>query len=200
MAWHFILTSLSDANIKVSKKEQARGKIGDIIEPKTKKSRSSNIQPLLLQVSNHEMSSTIAQQVKLALSSYKESSIGVLVHPQNWQLKNLISAELLKLNIQHHAPRGSTDRNMNVVDRPFVIVDSWNALKGVEFDAVIVAGLDMANEFPHDPDADFQEKAGIYTAMTRAREHLVILYDTKNSVVDLMENALNSPPQLKSED
>jgi superfamily I DNA/RNA helicase len=200
LAWHFILTSLSDANIKVSKKEQAGGRIGDIIEPKTKKSRSSNIQPLLLQVSNHEMSSTVAQQVQLALSSYKESSIGVLVHPQNWQLKNSISAELLKLNIQHHAPKGSTDRNMNVVDRPFVIVDSWNALKGVEFDAVIIAGLDMANEYPDNPDADFQEKAGIYTAMTRAREHLVILYNTKNSVVDLMENALNSPPQLESQE
>lgn len=199
-AWHFILTSLFDANIKVSKKEQAGGRIGDIIEPKTKKSRSSNIQPLLLQIPNHEMSSTVAQQIELALSSYKESSIGVLVHPQNWQLKNSISAELLNLNIKHHAPKGSTDRNMNVVDRPFVIVDSWNALKGVEFDAVIIAGLDMANEFPHDPDADFQEKAGIYTAMTRAREHLVILYDIKNSVVDLMENALNSPPQLESED
>jgi hypothetical protein len=36
--------------------------------------------------------------------------------------------------------------------------------------------------------------------MTRAREHLVILYNTKNSVVDLMENALNSPPQLESQE
>ncbi|WP_066425089.1 UvrD-helicase domain-containing protein [Anabaena sp. 4-3] len=198
-AWHFILTSLADANIKVSKKEQAGGRIGDIIEPKTKKSRSSNIQPLLLQIPNYELPSTVAQQVKLALSSHQQSSIGVLVHPQNWELKNVISTELSKLNIQHHAPRGSTERNMNVVDRPFVIVDSWNALKGVEFDAVIIAGLDMADEFPHDPDADFQEKAGIYTAMTRARDHLVMLYDTKNSIVDLMETALNSPDQLESE-
>jgi superfamily I DNA/RNA helicase len=199
-AWHFILTSLSDANMKVSKKEQAGSRIGDIIEPKTKKSRSSNIQPLLLQITNYELPLTVAQQVQLALSSYKESSIGVLVHPQNWRLKNAISTELLKLNIKHHAPKGSRERDMNVVDRPFVIVDSWNALKGVEFDAVIIAGLDMANEFPHDPDADFQEKAGIYTAMTRARDHLVMLYDTKNSIVDLMENALNSPPQLESQD
>jgi superfamily I DNA/RNA helicase len=199
-AWHFILTSLFDANMKVSKKEQAGGRIGDIIEPKTKKSRSSNIQPLLLQIPNYELPLTVAQQVKLALSSHQQSSIGVLVHPQNWRLKDLISAELLKLNIRHHAPRGSRERDMNVVDRPFVIVDSWNALKGVEFDAVIIAGLDMANEFPHDPDADFQEKAGIYTAMTRARDHLVMLYDTKNSIVDLMENALNSPPQLESQE
>jgi superfamily I DNA/RNA helicase len=73
-AWHFILTSLFDANIKVSKKEQAGGRIGDIIEPKTKKSRSSNIQPLLLQIPNHEMSSTVAQQIELALSSYNPHS------------------------------------------------------------------------------------------------------------------------------
>lgn len=200
LAWEFILGALSEVNMKVSKKEQAGGRIGDIIQPKNKNSRSSNIKPALLQISDEAMPAKIAQQVKLALSSHKESSIGVLVHPQNWRLKNAISAELSKLNIEHHAPKGSTDRDMNVVDRPFVIVDSWNALKGVEFDAVIIAGLDEANEYPDELDKDFQEKAGIYTAMTRARDHLIILYDTKNSIVDLMENALNSPAQLESED
>ncbi|MBD2458821.1 AAA family ATPase [Nostoc sp. FACHB-87] len=200
LAWEFILGALSEVNMKVSKKEQAGGRIGDIIQPKKRNSRSSNIKPILLQISDEAMPSNIAQQVKLALSSHKESSIGVLVHPQNWGLKNVISKELAKLNIEHHAPKGSTDRDMNVVDRPFVIVDSWNALKGVEFDAVIIAGLDEANEYPDDLDKDFQEKAGIYTAITRARDHLVMLYDTKNSIVDLMENALSSPAQLESED
>ncbi len=200
LAWEFILGALSEANMKVSKKEQAGGRIGDIIQPKKKNSRSSNIKPTLLQISDEAMPYQIAQQVKYALSSHKESSIGVLVHPQNWRLKNVISKELSKLNIEHHAPKGSTDRDMNVVDRPFVIVDSWNALKGVEFDAVIIAGLDEANEYPDDLDKDFQEKAGIYTAMTRARDHLVMLYDTKTSIVDLMENAFNSPAQLVSED
>ncbi|MEH2447968.1 MAG: hypothetical protein V7K18_19995 [Nostoc sp.] len=178
--------------------QQTGGRIGDIIQPQ-KNSRSSNIKPILLQISDEAMPVQIAQQVKLALSSHKESSIGVLVHPQHWRLKNAISAELLKLNIENHAPKGSTDRD-NVVDRPFVIVDSWNALKGVEFDAVIIGGLDKADEYPDDLDKDFQEKAGIYTAMTRARDHLVILYDSKNSIVDIMENALNAPEQLESED
>ncbi|MBN3871558.1 MAG: AAA family ATPase [Nostoc sp. JL33] len=200
LAWEFILGALSEVNMKVSKKEQAGGRIGDIIQPKKKNSRSSNIKPALLQISDEAIPVKIAEQVKLALSSHKESSIGVLVHPQNWKLKNAISAELSKLNIEHHAPKSSTDRDMNVVDRPFVIVDSWNALKGVEFDAVIIAGLDKADEYPDDLDKDFQEKAGIYTAMTRARDHLVMLYDSKNSIVDIMENALNAPEQLESED
>jgi superfamily I DNA/RNA helicase len=201
LAWEFILDSLSEANMKVSKKGQAGNRIGDIIQPKTKRSRSSNIQPSLLQICDQEMPSTVAQQVKAALASHKESSIGILVHPQNWRLKEAISTELSSLAIQHHAPRKSTDRNMNVVDRPFVIVDSWNALKGVEFDAVIIAGLDEANEYPSDSDAEFQEKAGIYTAMTRARDHLVMVYNTKNSIIiDIMENALNSPAKLESED
>lgn len=199
LAWEFILGSLSEANMKVSKKGQAGNRIGDIIQPRKKKSRSSNLQPILLQISDDDMPTEIAQQIEYALETYKESSIGVLVHPQNWRLKQAISLELSSLGIQHHAPRKSTERNMNVVDRPFVIVDSWNALKGVEFDAVIIAGLDKADECPHNLDKDFQEKAGIYTAMTRARDHLVMLYDTKNSIVDLMETALNSPDQLESE-
>ncbi|MFN6561242.1 MAG: UvrD-helicase domain-containing protein [Nostoc sp. ChiSLP01] len=206
-AWHFIVEPLSKAKMKVEKRERNPDGtikdtpgIGSIIEPRTQKSRSSNVQPLLLQISNYEMPSVVAQQVKIALSSYKESSIGVLVHPQNWKLKSVISTELSKLNIEHHAPKGSTDRDMNVVDRPFVIVDSWNALKGVEFDAVIIAGLDQTDEYPDNPDKNFQEKAGIYTAMTRARDHLVMLYDTKTSIVDMMENALNSPAKLESED
>ncbi|MEH2405311.1 UvrD-helicase domain-containing protein [Nostoc sp.] len=200
LAWEFILCSLSEANMKVSKKGQAGNRIGDIIQPKKKTSISSNIQPILLQISDQAMPAKIAQQVKYALESYRESSIGILVHPQNWRLKEAIGRELSSLGIQHHAPKKSTDRNMNVVDRPFVIVDSWNALKGVEFDAVIIGGLDKADEYPDDLDKDFQEKAGIYTAMTRARDHLVILYDSKNSIVDIMENALNAPEQLESED
>ncbi|WP_373481189.1 ATP-binding domain-containing protein [Geminocystis sp.] len=74
-------------------------------------------------------------------------------------------------------------------------MDSWNALKGVEFDAVIIAGVDKAECFSN-PEADFTEKAGIYTAMTRARDHLVILYNQKTSMVELIENALNSSDVL----
>jgi superfamily I DNA/RNA helicase len=200
LAWKFISETLERSNITVSNRQQAQGKIGNIVKPITKLSRSSNINPILLQIPNETMALAIAQQVQLGLTSYPGSSIGILTHPQYKDLRQDISRELWTLGIQHHAPTTSQERDRNIVNRPFVIVDSWNALKGVEFDAVIIAGLDMANEFPHDPDADFQEKAGIYTAMTRARDHLVILYDTKNSIVDLMENALNSPPQLESQD
>jgi superfamily I DNA/RNA helicase len=198
-AWQFITPSLTQANMKVEKKEKNPG-IGSIIEPKKKLSRSSNIKPSLLQISTETMGSVIAQQVKLALLSYPKSSIGILTHPQYKSLRQDISKQLYKLGVEHHAPMTPQERDKNVVDRPYVIVDSWNALKGVEFDAVIIAGLDEANEYPGDPDADFQEKAGIYTAMTRARDHLVMLYNTKTSIVDIMENALNSREQLDSVD
>lgn len=58
----------------------------------------------------------------------------------------------------------------------------------------------MADEYRDDPGVYFQEKSDIYTTMTRARDFLVMLYDTKNSIVDLMETALNSPHQLESEE
>ena len=82
----------------------------------------------------------------------------------------------------------------HVVHRPFVIVDSWNAVKGVEFDAVILAGIDRTEELD---DRDFEEKAGLYTAMTRARDHLVLLYEEKTAIVEQVEAALSGPPQLK---
>ena len=104
------------------------------------------------------------------------------------------------MNIEHHAPETSRDRDGNVVSRPYVIVDSWNALKGVEFDAVIIAGVDSLTEYkPEDAEISFEAKAGLYTAMTRAKDHLVMLYETKDVIVAEIEAALNSPDCLDSE-
>ena len=119
-------------------------------------------------------------------------------YPQAKDLKSEISKELTTLNIEHHAPETSRDRDGNVVSRPYIIVDSWNALKGVEFDAVIIAGVDSLSEYKsEDSEISFEAKAGLYTAMTRAKDHLIMLYENKDVVVTEIEAALNSDERLE---
>jgi superfamily I DNA/RNA helicase len=173
--------------------------IGSVIEPKTKHSRSSGIKPLLQEVYYEDMPDKIAYEVKEALKTHPESSIGILLHPQANDLKAEISKELTAVDIEHHAPETSRDRSGNVVSRPYIIVDSWNALKGVEFDAVIIAGIDSLSEYKSkDSDISFEAKAGLYTAMTRAKDHLVMLYEDKDAIVTEIEAALNSDCCLES--
>ncbi|MEG3975454.1 AAA family ATPase [Microcoleus sp. herbarium8] len=195
LAWQFICPYLASANMKTSKRSGS--KIGHIVEPLKKSSRSSSIKPML--VKSDMSPDNIAKQVKLALSSHPDSSIGVLLHPQEPKsFKSEISKCLRNLGVKHHAPMCSQERDHNVVNRPFVIVDSWNALKGVEFDAVIIPGVDKVEDLP-DPDKDFQEKAGLYTAITRARDHVVMLYQDETHVVQQLQNILTAPDVLESD-
>jgi len=197
LAWQFIGPYLASANMKIAKRSEAGGKIAHIVEPLKKSSRSSSIKPML--VKSDRSPDNIAKQVKLALSSHPESSIGVLLHPQEPKsFKSEISQFLRKLGVPHHAPMRVQDRAYNVVNRAFVIVDSWNALKGVEFDAVIIAGVDKVENLP-DADKDFQEKAGLYTAITRAKDHLVMLYQDETQVVQQLQNILTAPDVLESD-
>lgn len=206
-AWKFINPALENAGIKVERRERdENGKvihtpgIGSVIQPKKMQSRSSGIEPLLLEAYYEDMPDKIAYEVQSALQTQPESSIGILLHPQAKDLQEEISKELSKLEIQHHAPENSSDRNCDVVNRPFVIVDSWNALKGVEFDAVIIAGVDSLSEYkPEDKEVSFEQRAGLYTAMTRAKDHLIMLYENKDQVVMEIETALNSPPCLAAD-
>ena len=148
------------------------------------------------------MPGEIAKQVEVALKGNPDSSIGILTHPNASgikALKTLISYELNQLGISHHAPKKSQDRKGNVVDRPYVILDSWNALKGVEFDAVIIAGIDSTAEQSNNPDLNFAEMAGLYTAMTRTKDHLVMLYESKTPVIERIQAILASPDQLSYE-
>lgn len=195
LAWQFIDPYLASAKMTTSKRSGSKN--SDIVEPVKKSSRSSSIKPML--VKSDMSPDNIAKQVKLALSSHPESSIGVLLHPQEQKsFKSEISECLGKLGVSHHAPMASSDRDHNVVNRPFVIVDSWNALKGVEFDAVIIAGVDQVEDLP-DADKDFQEKAGLYTAITRARDHVVMLYQDETQVVQQLQNILTAPDVLESD-
>ena len=206
LAWKFISPALETAGMKVEKRERDEAgrvihtpNIGSIIEPKKKLSRSSGIQPLLQEVYYEDMPDKIAYEVKEALTTHPESSIGILVHSQAKDLKVEISKELTTLNIEHHAPETSRDRDGNVVRRPYVIVDSWNALKGVEFDAVIIAGIDSLSEYKSaDSEINFEAKAGLYTAMTRAKDHLVLLYEDEDVIVKEIKAALNSEDCLES--
>ncbi|NJN73721.1 MAG: AAA family ATPase [Limnothrix sp. RL_2_0] len=201
LAWKFIQPALDNAGMGFDKRENGPT-IDKIIEPKKKLSRSSGVDPMLVQVNSSEMPLEIAKQVKMALESHPDSSIGILAHPSHSQSKNLrlaISRELDQLGIKNHAPTSSRDRIGNVVDRPYIIIDSWNSLKGVEFDAVIIAGVDLAIE-QNDTDLDFEEKAGLYVAMTRAKDHLIMLYENKTSMVEIIENALSAPAQLRSDE
>jgi superfamily I DNA/RNA helicase len=195
LAWQFIDPYLASAKMTTSKRSSSKN--SSIVEPVKKSSRSSSIKPML--VKSDMSPDNIAKQVKLALSSHPESSIGVLLHPQesrNFKLE--ISKSLKKLGVPHHAPMCSQERDHNVVNRPLVIVDSWNALKGVEFDAVIIAGVDQVKDLP-DPDKDFQEKAGLYTAITRAKDHVVMLYQNETQVVQQLQNILTAPDVLESD-
>jgi superfamily I DNA/RNA helicase len=208
LAWNFVEPALIEGNMKVEKRTRDEaGKvtktpgIGSIIEPKKKLSRSSGIAPLLLEMDYEEMPNQIALQVQEALKIQPDSSIGVLLPPQAKDLKQEISQELNNLEISHHAPINSQERDGNVVNRPYIVVDSWNALKGVEFDAVIMAGIDNTSEnskSSEDHNRDFEAKAGLYTAMTRARDHLVMLYENKDLTVDLIESALSTSDRLDS--
>jgi superfamily I DNA/RNA helicase len=201
LAWKFIQPALDKAGMRFDKRENSPT-IDRIIEPKKKLSRSSGVSPTLLQKKYSEMPFEIAKQVKMALETCPDSSIGILTHPSHSQSRNLrsaISRELNQIGVKNHAPTRSEDRMGNVVDRPYVIVDSWNALKGVEFDAVIIAGVDLAVE-QNDSDLDFEEKAGLYVAMTRTKDHLIMLYENKTSMVEIIENALNSPAQLRNDE
>lgn len=206
LAWQLMLPTLQKAEVKVEQRRRdAEGKviytpnIGSVIEPRKKSTRSSQITPLLLKIAYNDMALQIAQQVKLALESQPESSIGILLHPSQSDLKQAISQELKLLGIVHNAPKSSAERQGNVVNRPYLVVDSWNALKGVEFDAVIIPGCDLLTEYPDDRDREFQEYAGLYTAMTRARDHLVLLYQEENEIIDRLEQALTAEPILQSE-
>lgn len=194
LAWQFIDPYLASVGMTTSKRS---GSINsDIVEPVKKSSRSSSIKPMLVSDMSPD---NIAKQVKLALSSHPDSSIGVLLHPQEPKSFKLEISECLhKLGVPNHAPMRPQDRWHNVVNRPFVIVDSWNALKGVEFDAVIIAGVDQVEDLP-DPDKDFQEKAGLYTAITRARDHVVMLYQDETQVVQQLQNILTAPDVLESD-
>lgn len=200
LAWKSIAPALETAGIKVEKrKRDEAGKviytpgIGSAIVPRKKLSRSSGIKPQLIEVYYEDMPDKIAHQVQHALSTHPESAIGILVHPQAKDLKAEISKELAALNIEHHAPETSSDRDGNVVTRPYLIVDSWNALKGVEFDAVIIAGVDSLSEYPsEDNDISFEARAGLYTAMTRAKDHLIMLYEERDLIVSEIEAALNA--------
>lgn len=191
LAWKFIQPSLEKAEIKVGKREDSPS-IDKLIEPKKKASRSSDVSPILVQVDSDRIAIEIAHQVKLALESHTDSSIGVLLHPTHQNIKLLktrISKELFRLGINHHAPMRSQERAGNIVDRPIVIVDSWNAVKGVEFNAVIIVGVETSEEF--------EEKAGLYTAMTRAKDHLVLVYEERSENVEFLENILTAPDQLQ---
>ncbi|MEG5138717.1 MULTISPECIES: UvrD-helicase domain-containing protein [unclassified Microcoleus] len=197
LAWQFIIPYLASADMKIAKRSETYGKIRHIVEPLKKSSRSSSINPML--VKSDMSPDNIAKQVKLALSSHPESSIGVLLHPQESKdFKLEISKFLWQLDVPNHAPMRSQERDHNVVNRPFVIVDSWNALKGVEFDAVIIAGVDKVEDLP-DPDKDFSEKAGLYIAITRARDHVVMLYQNETKLVQQLQNILTAPDVLESD-
>ncbi|NET53715.1 MAG: AAA family ATPase, partial [Merismopedia sp. SIO2A8] len=199
VAWNFIRPALENAQMPVARRERDdKGKviktpsIGTIIEPRKKTSRSSGIKPLLLPMNRSAMPSLIAQQVKMALDSHPDSSIGVLYHPNIPAaaiLQGGITRELTALGVQHVAPQSSQERSENVVRRPCVLVDSWNAVKGLEFDAVIIVGLDAIPEFD-DVDRTFEAKASLYVAMTRARDHLVMLYTRQTALVESVEQAL----------
>ena len=112
LAWKFISPALETAGMKVEKRERDEaGKvihtpnIGNVIEPKKKQSRSSGIQPLLQEVYYEDMPDKIAYEVKEALTTHPESSIGILVHSQAKDLKVEISKELTTLNIETSCSR-----------------------------------------------------------------------------------------------
>ena len=204
-AWNVITPALDQAQMAVGRRERDdKGKViktpplGTIIEPRTQPSRSSGIKPLLLQVKRAAMALVVAQQTKLALDSHPDSSIGILCHPNlpgYAILQSAISRELTAVDVPHVAPQSSQDRRQNMVCRPSVLVDSWTAVKGLEFDAVILVGVDAMPDHA-EGDRAFEVDASLYVAMTRARDHLVLLYSKQNARVDAVGKAIYADASL----
>lgn len=176
VSWDFFLPYINRAKVPIS-----RDSAGAIIKPEFEQCRSSGVGVGLYQCCDYNL---IAQEVFKALSKYSKSSIAVMMHPKiKRNIQTPISTALNALGIKNHAPKDSKDRNGNIITRPCVVIDSWNSLKGLEFDAVILVNIDYVNSFLNS-DNEFEEFSGLYTAMTRARDHLVMLYEENNSVVD----------------
>ena len=176
VSWDFFLPYINRAKVPIS-----RDSAGAIIKPEFNKSRSSGVSVELYQCYDYNL---IAQEVFNALSKYSKSSIAVMMHPKiKIDIQAKISTALNALEIENHAPKYSKDRSGNIVTRPCVVIDSWNSLKGLEFDAVILVNIDYLNSFLNS-DNEFEEFSGLYTAMTRAKDHLVMLYENNNSLVE----------------
>lgn len=177
-SWKFIVPFLKKEKIPIS-----RTNVAGVVEPKTIKQRSSRVPVQIIHCNNAEV---IAKEVGSALKTEPDSSIAILMHPDvlfRTSTQRNISKSLSNLRIQHHAPSESIERDGNVVTRPCVVVDSWNAVKGVEFDAVILVAVEYLDRFVGTND-EFKHMAGFYSSMTRARDHLVITHTENNKFVD----------------
>jgi len=182
-AWNFFLPFISRANVPIS-----RDSPGAIIEPKFNKNRSSNVAVSLIHCNDYNK---IAKEVALSLSQYPNSSIAIMMHPDiKNQVQYKVSVALTQFGVSHHAPQKSEDRIGNIVIRPCVIVDSWNSLKGVEFDAVILINIDYVYKYINASD-QFENFSGLYTAMTRARDHLVMVYEQYYPMVSDISRAID---------
>jgi superfamily I DNA/RNA helicase len=195
-SWKFIKSSVEENGMEIANKKSSPT-IDKIIEPVKKSSRSSEVTPLLIQINYELMSEEIARQVQMAKEQDQDARIGILIHPkvvnssQN-TLQSDIAHHLNSLGIQAIAPLNSQERQDNIFQSGSVVVDSWNALKGLEFDAVIIAGVDYAVA-SENQDEDFKEKAGLYVAMTRAKDHLVMLYEEHTPIIEQLKDALIAP-------
>jgi superfamily I DNA/RNA helicase len=200
LAWKFIKPSVEAADMGISKKG-ANPTIDKIIEPKKKATRSSGISPLLIQSIRSAMPAEIAQQVKMARQDYQDVRIGILLHPKAMSSNNSLQSEIAHhlsiIGINPIAPKMSEERGNDILNSGSVVIDSWNALKGMEFDAVIIAGVDSVISSSNQ-DENFKEKAGLYVAITRAKDHLVMLYERETDVVSQLHQALNSEHCLES--
>lgn len=201
LAWKFIKPYIAAADIEIAKKG-TNPTIEKIIEPKKKAARSSGVSPLLIQSMRATMPAEIAQQVKTARQDHQDLRIGILLHPKAISSNNLLQDEIVHhlsiAGINPIAPETSQARRSAILHPGSVVIDSWNALKGMEFDAVIVAGVDYVLSSDNQ-DKDFKEKSGLYVAMTRAKDHLVMLYERETDVVNQIHQALNSENCLESD-
>jgi len=57
---------------------------------------------------------------------------------------------------------------------------------------VIIVGVETSDEF--------EEKAGLYTAMTRAKDHLVLVYEERSESVEFIEDILTAPDRLTNQE
>ncbi|WP_020590016.1 UvrD-helicase domain-containing protein [Desulfobacter curvatus] len=171
-SWSFIKPFLDLEDIPISRRN-----VGGVVEPRTSSKRSSGVPVSVFQCSD---AAIVAREVYEALKTEPSSSIAIMMHPEVVKIyQPMISDALQKLGVPHHAPMSSETRKGNIVTRPCVVVDSWNALKGVEFDAAILFNSEYVGEHLGSTEK-FRHIAGLYAAMTRARDHLIVTYINNN--------------------
>lgn len=141
---------------------------------------SSGVKPVILQVTDGYETDAVGKLITELMKEDSEYKIGVLAL-SNQEVKRMNHF----INSNFNVPVCVIDKNGGDLNSPGAKVMTMHGAKGLEFDIVIITG--MNDRFPmlwNCPDGDEEERIAtsrrlLYVSMTRAREELYLLYRGK---------------------